>query len=428
MVSRLVSFISPANVVLFALPDRVLACRYFSLINAGRRDILDIPLDLSRSPARVVRDVRAAFKPSADDTWSVGLPLTLFTLVNLNLPAAAADNLDQAVRYAMMRHVPYDISQAHVAYHARHEGGVEIQAAIAQRQALREYLDGISEAGIEVSSVFPTLAFWAAHGRDGVYFSGGAREAELLLVRQGRIALQLSSRLGPGVGDAFFEQAASLLENQAGPLGRIHLFEPDLSAAKLSTILPLPESDMERIELKTARLPRDLLSTPHQINLVSEQVRRRKRYALGVQAAAFAFVLLALMLLPLGHLLGKSRQLGELERRIEQIRPQADHLSRLHAQGDETIQSLRDAALYYSSRSSAAELLLETTEILPDATWLSSFHFVGGQIRIQGTAVSATSVIEALENSPLFREVRLDSPVTKTGARDNFQISAQVEG
>ncbi|MFN2343851.1 MAG: hypothetical protein ABR542_10865, partial [Desulfonatronovibrio sp.] len=45
------------------------------------------------------------------DRWFLGIPLKYFTLINFTLPAAATENLDQAVKYALMRHVPYELSE-----------------------------------------------------------------------------------------------------------------------------------------------------------------------------------------------------------------------------------------------------------------------------------------------------------------------------
>jgi Tfp pilus assembly protein PilN len=116
-----------------------------------------------------------------------------------------------------------------------------------------------------------------------------------------------------------------------------------------------------------------------------------------------------------------------LEERISQIRGQAEVIAQKRREIQDSADFLRRIAQEAQNQPLVLEMLHELTQVLPRNVWLDSFVFARDQVRIQGQADSATSVIEALENSPLFRAVSFESPVTKSGKRDVFQVSAELE-
>jgi general secretion pathway protein L len=79
---------------------------------------------------------------------------------------------------------------------------------------------------------------------------------------------------------------------------------------------------------------------------------------------------------------------------------------------------------------SATEVLEELTKLLPDDTYVMGFNFDGQTIQIQGETASSINMIEALEASPLFKDVAYKSPVTKMQGTpyDRFHIGATLEG
>ncbi len=79
-------------------------------------------------------------------------------------------------------------------------------------------------------------------------------------------------------------------------------------------------------------------------------------------------------------------------------------------------------------RSTVSKLLLETTRLLPDDTWLSEWQVAGSEMQLTGYAGSASALINLLEQSHAFRNSTFQSPVvqdTKTG-RERFHIAAQI--
>jgi len=74
-------------------------------------------------------------------------------------------------------------------------------------------------------------------------------------------------------------------------------------------------------------------------------------------------------------------------------------------------------------------MLAEVTRLCPDHTWISRFEVVNGKLRLQGESESASSLIALIEASPMFRDVRFASPVTRNPgtAKDRFLITADIE-
>ncbi|WNV03288.1 PilN domain-containing protein [Candidatus Methylospira mobilis] len=73
------------------------------------------------------------------------------------------------------------------------------------------------------------------------------------------------------------------------------------------------------------------------------------------------------------------------------------------------------------------DMLEELTRILPDDTWLNGLQYDEHKLLVQGQSPNSTELIEKLEVSPYFQDVKFASPITKDANRiERFQISAAV--
>lgn len=79
---------------------------------------------------------------------------------------------------------------------------------------------------------------------------------------------------------------------------------------------------------------------------------------------------------------------------------------------------------------SAIRVLDEVSKRLPDDAFLTQFDYDGTTVQLMGEASSASSLVEALEASPLLKEAGFKSQVSKvlSTAADRFHISATLEG
>jgi Tfp pilus assembly protein PilN len=347
-------------------------------------------------------------------------------LVNLRLPAAARDDLDQAVRYALMRHVPMDLSQAWIDQAVLDDADeLDVEAVVALHDQLGPVMDAVDQAGMRVAGVFPALAHVArSSGQDGFYLSAGQGNAEALVLEQGRVVVHGWEELGPNMGlEQFLTSLKPMLDNRAQPPEHVFCWECTPAPDEIAAPLGLPAA---AVQSPSPVFSRTLLEqAPYRIDLASGGLGNRR--ALVLRLAAASVFVLALLLYPLGSMLGKQAHLDQLEERISQIRGQAEVIAQKRREIQDSADFLRRIAQEAQNQPLVLEMLHELTQVLPRNVWLDSFVFARDRVRIQGQADSATSVIEALENSPLFRAVGFESPVTKSGKRDVFQVSAELE-
>ena len=70
----------------------------------------------------------------------------------------------------------------------------------------------------------------------------------------------------------------------------------------------------------------------------------------------------------------------------------------------------------------------ELTDRLPTDAYLQTFRYRNGRIEIEGFANRASELIQALENSSMFRNVQFTSPTTQGQAgEERFSIVMEIE-
>jgi general secretion pathway protein L len=80
-------------------------------------------------------------------------------------------------------------------------------------------------------------------------------------------------------------------------------------------------------------------------------------------------------------------------------------------------------------RLTVSRLLLDTTHILPDDTWLAEWQLAGSEVQLAGYTASASSLVELLERSKVFKNTTFQSPTVQDGqhgGRERFHFSTRV--
>ncbi len=431
MLVKTIKSISPANYLVFLLQEKLVAYQVYSDLLAPfvKGSSVEYKIYANSSLTDLFFRLGKEFKPKIDDKWFLGLPLRYFSIVNFSLPRAAEENLEQAARYALMRHVPFDLSSAYVNYHPTfHDESIEIAAIVAQKDLLEPILQSVSESGINLTSIFPSLAFWAVtNDTDGVYFTEDSTSKEMLVCQDKKIYLQLwDTTLDSKAEDEFFKQSKSLLKNMTALPSTLFVWEGQITAADIQERINISFKQSKQLsEIPSSKL-KGLTSTPYSINLVSKSILKQKKIASILQLAGIIFFCLSFFAIPLSNIAGKRAYLDRIEEKISKIKVQANTLEDLRVKNKETVEYLAGLVDQFKSKPIAIEILREVTEVLPETAWLYSLSYSDLQINLEGEARSATALIEALENSPLFQEVHFDSPVKKYGSKDRFKIVAKV--
>jgi len=76
------------------------------------------------------------------------------------------------------------------------------------------------------------------------------------------------------------------------------------------------------------------------------------------------------------------------------------------------------------------EVLNEITKALPDGTWLTDFHLLDGNLRLQGFSASAADLPASLQTSQIVGDPQFRSPLTRDNAEgvDRFDIALTLRG
>lgn len=430
MFTHLAALFSAANVLLFFFPGKLVGCRYYSLLGGKGMTLAAIATPEARLADVVALRDTLGVRP--EDVWGVGLPLNAFSMVNLQLPFAAEDDLGQAVRYALMRHLPYDVGSSVVSWTAktRHDKHIAVTALAAPAVEVKRAMRIMGD--FPVAAVFPGLFGLAmVHGRDGVYLAGGTEGMETVCVFRGKPAFHHWTGGGEAANESVETARAEvrvLLDNLAPGVDAAYLCTDGLDQGEIAQDLGFSDASVHSVTLAEVSFPGEPRGLPGAILHDSADAARRKSKRLAwMQAAALIFLLLSLVAIPAAHLLGKATRVAVLERSIAAVRDEGEQQLALRDQNENAIIFLHNLKTLLDGQTLLSDLLLETTTRLPTTIWLTSLSYSGRTMRIQGLADSAAAVIEALENSPRFRDVRLESPVTKTGDKDTFHVSASLE-
>jgi general secretion pathway protein L len=79
-----------------------------------------------------------------------------------------------------------------------------------------------------------------------------------------------------------------------------------------------------------------------------------------------------------------------------------------------------------SARIPLARIMEELTTVMPDSAWVSDLRIDGDVVEFNGFAKSAASLIAPLENSPLFMQASLTSPVVLDNSEDKERFSIRL--
>ncbi len=144
-------------------------------------------------------------------------------------------------------------------------------------------------------------------------------------------------------------------------------------------------------------------------------------------AALVAVLAIVAVWLPL-H--AERRAAARLEQEFAAATDAAKTAAKLRGEIDDIRKDARFLINRKQQTPSISKLLLESTRLLPDDTWISEWQLSGGEIQLTGFTRSASALVELLEQSRVFRGTTFRSPVmpdAKTG-RERFSLAAQIVG
>lgn len=417
--------------VLWAFPDRIVVHRTAAgpwmraLLPAQKREY---PRPNNVDLANAIRGAVDSTPAGRGDKWHVGLPLEYFTLVNFNLPRAAEENLDQAVKYALMRHVPFELTTTYTDYRlVGNNGQLEIAAVVAQKDNIDPVLEVFAQAGLAVRSIFPGLVFWALASEEGAYLLHAAGQSEVVLSQEGKVPFHIWFRPSAQEDEEVFtSRGATLLENIPDKPDILHIIGAHAEQMPGLNVIKSTFSQAAQVQNPPLLSAKDIRTLPYSLSLLSAAGRQQEKAMRILRFSGCLFLLISLLAFPLADILGSMHYKDRLQQKVASVQDQVRELETIRNENQELVEFFDVLAQKVQAAPRAAIMLKEMTEVMPETAWLYSYHFTKEQVRIQGEGQSATAVLEALENSPMFENVQFDSPVQKSGSRDRFKIVAKV--
>lgn len=430
MRDKLISTFFTSDFTVLVLPGKVIVRKGKSGLAAhfSRDVVLEYEFRSPEDLHGILDQAGKTLNSQPSDRWFLGLPLKYFTLVNFSLPGAALENLNQAVRYSLMRHVPYDLDQAQVNFQVNEtDGFLDVSAVIIPSQSLKPFLKAAESKNITFYSVFPSIFYWARIMGDGVYVSFNQGYGEALVYQNNKIILNTWTESREN--DTYFlEESSRLLANIPELPPTLYLWESIGQTERIVEKLQVKPGEIKTIEADSGpghtQSPES--SRGYEINLLSPAARRQKKFAAYMVYGGILFFVLSLFVFPVSKLAGQKRHLTRIENRLQEISTAADDLNRVRQESRLILDRVETMAEMKKNYPSTINILTELTQVIPESAWVVSLTYANKKITIQGEAESATSVIEAIENSPMFREVRFSSPVTRSGPVDRFTLEAEV--
>ncbi|WP_291323416.1 PilN domain-containing protein [Desulfonatronospira sp.] len=431
MFERILNACFNSDFIVFVLPDRVIVRKVrrglASLV--FRESTLEYSYSHQTELPRILEMAGKSLSSQPSDRWFLGLPLKYFTLVNLTLPRAAQENLDEAVKYALMRHVPYDLEHAHLNYDkSLRQDYLDISAMVIPKDSIKPYLKAASAAGVTLHSTFPSILYWARLKGDGVYLSMGDGYGEVMVHIQDRIVLQNWGQHRAKNDHSFLEESSRLLSNIPNLPSSLYIWQGAEKNEYICSALGVNPEKAKFLDFQASDGQKQVLnlSRGYEINLLPAWIVKQQKLKSYFIYGGVLFVAVCILVVPVSKLAGQKRHLTKIEKKIEDIQEQAEDLHSLREQSRRTMDNLESIAEMKKAYPSVISVLSELTRAVPETAWVHSMTFSDNTVTIQGEAESATSVMESVENSAVFSEVRFSSPVTKSGNYERFAMVAKV--
>jgi Tfp pilus assembly protein PilN len=148
---------------------------------------------------------------------------------------------------------------------------------------------------------------------------------------------------------------------------------------------------------------------------------------------AVTYALLAIVgLLAVAFLLREPYQqrvyASQIQQEISKLEPEVKSLVKEEAELGSVVKQYDILLGHYRRRDANLQALNTLAATLPSDTFLLNYRYQDDTVTVTGVSASALAVQTALENTPVFRDVQLASPITRdpTG-KDRFALKMVIE-
>jgi Tfp pilus assembly protein PilN len=363
-------------------------------------------------------------------------------MASVAIPAAAAANAAEAVRFELDRLIPVPPDSLYWRCATRPLGtlgervGVTVFAS--PIPAVDEAVDMVRSAGLPISAVTvepvaladylgfvgAALAAVATHSGSREYLTlcaDGRVVSSHHQGRQPRPLLEAALREMETVLPERSGEAPALLRGRATSEG-----EQSLAALAPADLLPADAvvGEAEVVAVGTALALIGEGTQP--INLLPPAMIQTAT-GFGLRELALSGAVAAMGLMLLGAITAKNLSIdGALRGQVDELEPRVEQALRREDKISDTLATVEK--LEAKSRSRVLTYLKAVTDLIPQSAYLTTFRYREDKIEVDGIAEKASDLIAILEASPYFVGVEFTAPTTKyLTNQERFSLRMRLE-
>ncbi len=376
----------------------------------------------------------------------LGVPRNMAILKYVELPLAVKENLRESLGYEMEKYIPFPADDIYFDYEViaedKESGKLRLLIIAAKKETVDLYLDlaehiGVGISGIEIGSTAVANYFSSLEDSDATDpcalvclrddhleldgLTGGSLEYSRWVAREewgsdplGFISLELE-RLKDCLGSdqcrlctvfCGFDEKPELVDYFRKD-DRLDIHLVDLSRRGLSSPSMIPAYGLALKGIRNQQV---------NINLLPKALRKRPdkvgHYAMVALAALLVFLTLAW---GGGSIVSQQLYLSHLNKEIEGLDVEVHNIEQTRKKCNEIEIQIDYLNTLYGASSSLLEVLKELSLSIPKNAWVQRLTISDGEVKMEGQAEVASELIPSLESSPIFRDVKFLSAITKRG-------------
>jgi Tfp pilus assembly protein PilN len=410
-----------------------------------------------RDREQLRQEIQLFFKSNrlSRDNIVLGIPRKDIVLRYLDFPSEVEDNLKQVVHYQVQTFEPTEEEKYYYDY--------ILLDGNRKKALLDEYLQYLLDLGIR-----PTMVLGCSFGLSNIFLRStkDIQEKTFILADLSSSTLELTalrhgaliySREVPKGGDQTWkdlilheiDQAASKMrlgpndtlekiilagESSESAYGEISAEIPDCELLKSSIPFDVPGDNKSHLNEAASSLGlafSGMVRRPSlKMNLLPPELRIRQTRWAYVPAILLG---LAIIVLSIGigfhRTIQNGKLIGRLDDEIQKLEVPVARVQSIRNQADNLHKRIQSVEKLLGQRDMNLEILRELTTILPADTYLNTYNYRNGAVRIGGLSGSSSDLISKLEDSPLLKDVGTSGPIYKDArtGKNRFTLNAQLE-
>lgn len=382
---------------------------------------------------------RAELEPSR---VAVAVDRSVTLLASVAIPASAAANAAEAIRYDLDRLFPVPPDSLYWTTTTRPLGTVGERIGVtvfaAPKLAVDEAVEMVREAGLPISAVTVEPVAMADYlslvgvPLAAVATKSGGREFLTLCADGLVVSSHQMDRRQPSLLTAALREMETALPERSGQApvllrGRaMEDGEQSLAAVAPADLLPV-DSMIDEPAILAIGAALGLVGEGRQtVNLLpTEMVQTAAGW--GLRELALSGAVAAMALLLLGSIAAKNLSIGSaLASQIDDLEPRVEQALRHQEKNNEMLAMVE--RLETKSRSRVLLHLKAVTDLVPTTAYLTTFRYREDKIEVDGISDKASDLIAILEASPYFAGVEFTAPTTKYLAnQERFSLRMRLE-